>query len=295
VLDRTREPLVHLGAPALAGDELLVDWSTLVEWATAESKRRQAELGMATRAAQDLAAEVRNSEQRLLADLATHRVPVEPNAEQDVATAAPVRTAAALAAAEVEHGALDQRHRTAIAMTANIDTERTSARVAKKVADLLRSNNFPRWLVAGALDMLISAASASLMDLSAGQFELTHANGEFLVVDHYEADTKRSVKTLSGGETFQASLALALALSTHVGALAESGATRLDAILLDEGFGTLDESTLDTVAATLDNIAASGSRTVGIITHVSALAERIPVRYQVNRDSTGSHVVREGL
>ncbi len=294
-LDRAREPLVHLDAPALAGVELLADWSMFVDWATVESARRKAELAAATRAMQDLAAEVRNGEQRLLADLTAHRVPVEPSAEHDVATAAPVRAAAALATAEVEHGALDQRHRTAMTMTANIDTERTHAVVAKKVADLLRSNNFPRWLLAGALDTLISAASASLMELSAGQFELTHANGEFLVVDHYEADTTRSVKTLSGGETFQASLALALALSTHVGAMAEAGATRLDAILLDEGFGTLDESTLDTVAATLDNIAASGSRMVGIITHVSALADRIPVRYQVNRDSTGSHVVREGV
>jgi len=294
-LDRAREPLVHLGAPVLAGDELSADWSMLVEWVTAESARRQADLVTATGDVRNLMAQAQAAEQRLLADLTANRVAVKPDAEQGAATATLISVAAALAAAEVEHDTLDRRHRIALTMVADIDTERTSARVAKKVADLLRSNNFPRWLVASALDTLISAASASLMDLSAGQFELTHANGEFLIVDHNQADTTRSVKTLSGGETFQASLALALALSTHVGGLAEAGAARLDAILLDEGFGTLDESTLDMVAATLDNIAASGSRMVGIITHVSALADRIPVRYQVSRDSTGSHVVREGV
>lgn len=84
-------------------------------------------------------------------------------------------------------------------------------------------------------------------------------------------------------------------MSTHIGALAETGAARLDAIFLDEGFGTLDESTLDTVAVTLENLASSGSRMVGVITHVSALAERVPVRFQVSRDTAGSHIVREGL
>jgi exonuclease SbcC len=102
----------------------------------------------------------------------------------------------------------------------------------------------------------------------------------------------RLVKTLSGGETFQASLALALALSEQVTALSAAGASRLESIFLDEGFGTLDENTLDVVAGTLENLAGSGTRMVGVITHVAALAERIPVRYEVNRDSTGSHIER---
>ena len=138
-------------------------------------------------------------------------------------------------------------------------------------------------------------ASQSLLELSGGQFELTHENGDFLVIDHNEADIPRPVKTLSGGETFQASLALALALSSQLGALAAAGATRLESIFLDEGFGTLDEATLDTVASTLENLASSGSRMVGVITHVAALAERVPVRFEVTRDANGSHIEREGV
>ncbi len=159
---------------------------------------------------------------------------------------------------------------------------------------LLRSDEFPRWLVASALDVLVADASASLVELSGGQFELTHVDGEFLVVDHADADARRPVKTLSGGETFQASLALALALSAQLSTLAAEGAARLDSIFLDEGFGTLDEANLEIVASTLENLASQGDRMVGVITHVPALAERVPVRYLVSRDQRTASVVREG-
>ena len=153
---------------------------------------------------------------------------------------------------------------------------------------LLRSDGFPRWLVASALDALVADASVSLAELSGGQFELTHENGEFLVVDHTDADARRPVKTLSGGETFQASLALALALSAQMSGLAAHGAARLESIFLDEGFGTLDEANLETVAGTLEALAARGDRMVGVITHVPALAERVPVRFAVRRDQRSS-------
>jgi exonuclease SbcC len=100
------------------------------------------------------------------------------------------------------------------------------------------------------------------------------------------------VRTLSGGETFQASLALALALSAHMSTLAATGATRLDSIFLDEGFGTLDPDMLEVVATTLEGL-AKGERMVGVITHVAALAERVPVRFKVHRDAITSSVVRE--
>jgi exonuclease SbcC len=166
-------------------------------------------------------------------------------------------------------------------------------RVAKTLGNLLRSNQFPAWLEAAALDSLVVAASASLAQLSGGQYELTHEGGDFYVVDHADADATRSVRTLSGGETFQASLALALALSDQLSTLAASGAARLDSLFLDEGFGTLDESTLETVAATLENLATSGDRMVGVITHVAALAERVPVRYAVRRTARTSTITRE--
>jgi exonuclease SbcC len=134
----------------------------------------------------------------------------------------------------------------------------------------------------------------NLAALSGGQFDLTHEDGDFYVIDHTDADSRRSVRTLSGGETFQASLALALALSAQMSALAAAGAARLDSIFLDEGFGTLDPETLEVVATTLETL-AQGQRMVGVITHVAALAERVPVRFMVSRDARTSSVTREGF
>src|SRR5204862_6050321 len=105
---------------------------------------------------------------------------------------------------------------------------------------------------------------------------------DFAVVDHRNADEVRSVRTLSGGETFLASLALALALSERVAELAADGAVRLEALFLDEGFGTLDADTLDVVASAIENLGAGG-RMVGIVTHVRELAERVQLRFEVTK------------
>ena len=117
-----------------------------------------------------------------------------------------------------------ERRAAAARIAADRDAAEAAQQVAKMLGGLLRSDGFPRWLVASALDALVADASASLAELSGGQFELTHAGGEFLVVDHADADARRPVKTLSGGETFQASLALALALSAQLSGLAAEGA-----------------------------------------------------------------------
>ena len=107
----------------------------------------------------------------------------------------------------------------------------------------------------------------------------------------------RAVKALRQraqiGETFQASLALALALSEHLSSLAAAGTARLDSIFLDEGFGSLDEAPLDVVAATLENLAGKKDRMVGIVTHVRALAERVPLRFTVARTGATATVRRE--
>jgi exonuclease SbcC len=143
------------------------------------------------------------------------------------------------------------------------------------------------------MEILIEAAAEIMRELSGGQYELALAErGDIEVVDYGEAGLRRSVRTLSGGETFQAGLALALALSRRVAGFAAAAARSLDAIFLDEGFGALDAAALDTVAATLERLAAGGDRMVGVVTHVPALAERIPARFEVSRDGAGSHVRR---
>lgn len=98
---------------------------------------------------------------------------------------------------------------------------------------------------------------------------------ELVVLDTWQADAARDTKTLSGGESFLVSLALALALSDLV-----SHNTRIDSLFLDEGFGTLDADTLDSALAALDNLNARG-KMIGIISHVEALKQRIPVQIKV--------------
>jgi exonuclease SbcC len=130
--------------------------------------------------------------------------------------------------------------------------------------------------------VLVDAASRTLLSLTQGHYSLRYSSDEeFVVVDHRNADETRSVRTLSGGETFQAALALALALSDQLAELSAAGGAKLDAIFCDEGFGSLDADTLDAVASTIESLATSG-RVVGLVTHVPALAERVPVRFRVH-------------
>jgi len=166
--------------------------------------------------------------------------------------------------------------------------------VAKALAGHLRANNFERWLLEEALDLLVDGASGILRELTDGQYDLIHDKGEFFVIDHHDAGLRRGVRTLSGGETFQASLALALALSEQLAGMSTTAAS-LESIVLDEGFGTLDAATLDVVAATLESLAARGDRMVGVVTHVNALAERVPVRFEVHKDARTAYVERIGL
>ena len=290
-LHAARDPLVVLGAPAVIGDDLLAAWTALTGWATAAITRRDGELPDAQSAA-TAAREDRDAAGRRLADdVAAQGVRIP--TDRPVAASVLAAVAEALAESRGLRDRIVERRADAVRLRAQRADAESVQQVARMLGNLLRSDNFPRWLVASALDVLVADASESLSELSGGQFELTHDDGEFLVVDHADADAHRPVKTLSGGETFQASLALALALSAQMSALAAQGAARLDSIFLDEGFGTLDEATLDVVAATLENLASRGDRMVGVITHVPTLAERVPVRFTVARDRHTASVVRE--
>jgi DNA repair protein SbcC/Rad50 len=290
-LDRVRDPLVPLGAPPPARADLAADWLALAEWALAAADERAAALHTAEQAADAARAALRRDEDALRAGLTAAGIDVPPGrplaevAEPAVARAAEQASAAAERIAERRAEA--DREQAALAEAEE------AAGVAKLLGQLLRADGFERWLLGSALDVLVADAGATLLELSGGQFELTHDGRDFAVVDHADADSVRPVRTLSGGETFQASLALALALSAQLAGLAPGGMARLDAIVLDEGFGTLDEATLDAVASTLESLAAGGERMVGVVTHVGALAERVPVRFEVRRTAAGSTVDRQ--
>jgi exonuclease SbcC len=289
-LSATRDPVVALGAPALGSDGLLAAWTALAGWAGRELAARD----QAMAAARDRLAAARASAGqlagRLSADLAASGIELPPDRAAAGAAAA---VAGAIERAAAATARVTERRAHAAGLAGQRDEARAGQQVARLLGDLLRSDRFPRWLVSAAVDDLVADASGKLAGLSGGQFDLTHEDGEFFVIDHADADSRRSVRTLSGGETFQASLALALALSAQLSGLAAAGAARLDSIFLDEGFGTLDPETLDIVAATLETL-AQGQRMVGVITHVAALAERVPVRFLVRRDARTSSVTREG-
>jgi exonuclease SbcC len=290
-LRAARDPLVPLGAPVVAGDDLAAAWAGLLSWAATESAGRAARSSQAVVAA-TAATTARDAVIGRLTTL-LQQAAVDVGGVATLPGSAEAAVAAALARTRSVRDRLTERRAEAAGKRAELARADEAQQVARMLGGLLRSDRFPRWLVASALDALVAEASAGLAELSGGQFELTHDEGEFLVVDHADADARRPVKTLSGGETFQASLALALALSTQMSSLAAEGAARLDSIFLDEGFGTLDDANLDVVAGTLENLAGRGDRMVGVITHVPGLAERVPVRFAVWRDQRTARIERE--
>jgi exonuclease SbcC len=295
-LRRIRDPLTRFGAPEITGTQLATDWRLIADWSAAEASSRATQIEAAQHAASQANARTEAARNALI-DAFTAKNITAPEA-QDIATLcteAATSAAAALASASAAMDRAKERLRESQRMHKQMKKAEEDAQVAGELARLMRTNNFQRWLIGSALDTLLDDASRILLELSGGQFELTRDDRDLLVIDHNDADMSRLVKTLSGGETFQASLALALALSEHVTSLSTVGASKLESIFLDEGFGTLDETTLDVVAATLESLASSGSRMVGVISHVSALAERIPVRFEVTRDSVGSHIERQQL
>jgi DNA repair protein SbcC/Rad50 len=274
------------GPPPPDRDDLAGAWRALAGWAHALADALRAERdrqATAAAAAERASAAVRAEIEASFAEAAV-APPADPAA---YGTAAAV----ALERAEAEQRRLTERREQAERLREQRAEHERTSQLARSLAGHLRANNFERWLLAEALDLLVDGASRILRELSAGQYDLVHDKGEFSVVDHFDAGLSRPVRTLSGGETFQASLALALALSEQLAGLSTTSAS-LESIVLDEGFGTLDTSTLEIVASTLENLAARGDRMVGVVTHVPALADRIPVRFEVRKDTRSAHVER---
>ncbi len=153
---------------------------------------------------------------------------------------------------------------------------------------------FQRFVLAAFLDEVLDLASLSLRKMSKGRYHLRRADrsldrrsagGLDLVVFDAQTGVERPVSTLSGGESFLASLALALGLAEVV--QHHAGGVRLDAIFIDEGFGTLDTDALDLAIDTLLEL-RKGGRMVGVISHVTELRERIDTRLEIISGNRGS-------
>jgi exonuclease SbcC len=159
-----------------------------------------------------------------------------------------------------------------------------------------RKMSLRSYVLASRLEEVAESASARLRRMSSGRYDFVHSDeaesrgrrgGLGLDIRDDYTGAVRSAKTLSGGESFLASLALALGLADVVAA--ESGGVVLDTMFIDEGFGTLDADTLESVMGVLDELRAGG-RVVGIVSHVDEMRQRIPTRLHVIREREGSRL-----
>lgn len=173
--------------------------------------------------------------------------------------------------------------------------------LVKELDNLACGNNpkrlvFEQFVLAGYFEEILRAANLRLGRMSGGRYELLRAgevsdgrvkdNMEILVMDYYTGK-RRSVKTLSGGESFKASLSLALGMSDVV--QASSGGIRVETLFVDEGFGSLDAESLDQACETLLSLAEK-DKLIGIISHVPELKERIDSKILVEKTNQGSHI-----
>ena len=178
--------------------------------------------------------------------------------------------------------------------------------VIKRVSDVANGNNpqrmsFQRYVLATLLEEVLAATTTRLRIMSRGRYEMRRkiepvnqraaAGLDLEIFDHYTGTT-RAAGTLSGGESFLASLALALGLSDVVQSYA--GGIRLDAIFVDEGFGTLDPESLDFAIRALKDLQQAG-RLVGIISHVAELKEWIDARLVLSATQSGSEATFVGV
>lgn len=167
-----------------------------------------------------------------------------------------------------------------------LEQERLEFRDYDRLATDLRSDRFQEFILREAFAELVARASERLFKLT-GRYALSMQEGDFDVIDRDNAGEQRSAKTLSGGETFLASLALALELSEQVQRAA--GAVALDSLFIDEGFGSLDPEALDIATDAIQSL-PQGGRMVGIITHIPELTARLDTRVVVEKRAEGSRI-----
>ncbi|MEO8697390.1 MAG: SMC family ATPase, partial [Acidimicrobiales bacterium] len=237
-LSRLHIDLAGLGAPLPDGRDVQADWLALLDWAQAEAPV-QAELASVTAARIEEADQERDRRQRALLALC-EQADVHPKRNQPAAEA--VSTAAGRAADDVAR--VDEELAKVSELRASVTALAGEAAVADELARLLRADNFEKWLLDDVMTQLVEGATIRLLELSGDQFSLAYDDGDFMVIDHKNADQQRQAKTLSGGETFLASLSLALSLADQLATFATGKTVTLDALFLDEGFGTLDADTL---------------------------------------------------
>ncbi len=213
-------------------------------------------------------------------------------ADAEQLTAVLRRGEAAYEAARAQLARVDEAAQQARRLRALAAAAAEQARVHRQVANDLKVNAFPRYLLARYRERLAVGASARLNELSGGAYRFAGTEPDPLaVIDTRRGERRRSAATLSGGERFLASLALALGLSDVA---AEAGG-RLDCLFLDEGFSTLDAESLEQALAGVERLAGDG-RLVAVITHLPGVADRLGAAIHVSKDPvSGTSSVSAGM
>ena len=282
-LSRLYVDLAGLGAPLPAGRDVQADWLDVVAWAHAEAPIQSEHASMIAASVDELSGE-HDRRQRELLEHCRH---ADVHPQQGQAASEAVFAAAHGAADAVAR--IDEQLAKVASLRSSVAALTDEIAVADELARLLRADHFEKWLLDDVMTQLVEGATITLMELSGNQFSLAYDDGDFMVIDHKNADQQRQAKTLSGGETFLASLSLALSLADQLASFATGKTVTLDALFLDEGFGTLDADTLDVVASAIEDLGSRG-RMVGLISHVPELADRVPVRFEVRKIANASHI-----
>ncbi|MFD5213566.1 AAA family ATPase [Microbacterium sp. NPDC058345] len=252
----------------------------------------------------------REKERALLLDLELRTLPEEPidvaPAEQAAGHArtawldavdADTRAQSVRASLTASVDAAASEHAASASAAADFEVIRGLADTLSGRAGNTHKMNLETFVLAAELEEIVSAANQRLRDMSDGRYELRHsdalaargaASGLGIVVFDAFTGQTRPARSLSGGETFLSSLALALGLAEVV--TARAGGIRLDTLFIDEGFGSLDADTLETAMRTLDEL-RQGGRTVGVISHVEAMQEQIPAQVTVRALPDGPSVI----
>lgn len=181
---------------------------------------------------------------------------------------------------ESEHARLVKDVEKRIQLVAEQKELRSQLSVTAEMAADLKGDSFQEYLLEEAFHALVAGASIRMRQIS-NRFTLEWEAGDFYVVDHDNAGDRRRAETLSGGETFMASLCLALQLSDEV--LRTSGALQMDSLFIDEGFGTLDSDSLSEVTDAIEALRQDGGRLIGVISHRPELTDRLPGCIRVNK------------
>ncbi|MGB3263150.1 MAG: SMC family ATPase [Microcoleus sp.] len=246
------------------------------QWENAIRSVRESKIQLETRA-KDLSEAIagRTTDEDTLAQVRSAKQTAQENFKQ-----ANNNRTELLAWVQVAAKTLEQAERLSQQITNFAEQEQTYHTLAQN----LKSNEFQSYILEHLEAELVGSATVILQELTETRYQLKNQEGEYWVTDNWNGGEARRVRTLSGGETFATSLSMALALSEKL-----SQGTQLGSLFLDEGFGTLDAETLESVTQILESL-RQRERLIGVITHVRGLGERLPAQVKVFKSPQGSRI-----